>query len=99
MGQREFSSARACKGGSFSAARAFMRAAAAILTTDAMRRSTRHSPGTTSYVGSGPHNAPLSALTIPYGSLRRGGAASQKLAEHLAEWGHMELHNGCALVC
>ena len=72
-----------------------MRAAASMLTTEALRRSTRHSPSASSYVGSGPYNAPMSALTIPYGSLRRGGAATQKLAEHLAEWGHMELHNGC----
>ena len=86
-----------------------MRVAATILTTEALRRSTRGSdaapqqrssgaedPELPSHgAGPGAFAGPLSALTIPLGSLRRGGSACQKLAEHLAEWGHMELHNGC----
>ena len=88
-----------------------MRVAATILTTEALRRSTHGSEAAPQPGGSGAepsdpdlpsHGAgpgafagPLSALTIPLGSLRRGGSACQKLAEHLAEWGHMELHNGC----
>ena len=100
LGQREFRGAQAGQGGSYAAARTFMRAAATILTNEALRRSTRSEAGSESpdlpshSLGVGAFTGPLSALTVPLGSLRRGGPASQKLAEHLAEWGHMELHNG-----
>lgn len=102
LGQREFKAARAGRGGSYAAARTFMRVAATILTTEALRRSTSSSseaaPQLPSHgAGPGTFAGPLSALTIPLGSLRRGGSACQKLAEHLAEWGHMELSNGCDL--